>query len=272
MLDSKDKIQLFKGDCLEIMDKLIEKGIKVDLILTDIPYGTTNCKWDSIIPFDKMWDRLNKIKINKATPIVLFGSEPFSSALRMSNIKEYKYDWKWNKTVAGNPLVAKYRPLGIFEDIIVFGKGKINYHPIMEEAKPENIRPIGTSKKKTDLLAGIKSGEFQPQENYNPNMRYPKNEIVISSRANECNPINRLHPTQKPVELLEYLIKTYSNEGDTVLDFTMGSGSTGEACLKTNRNFIGIEQDDKYFNVSVNRVKQYIEDNNLDVELVIVDK
>lgn len=242
MLDSKDKIQLFKGDCLEIMDRLIEKGIKVDLILTDIPYGTTACKWDSVIPFDKMWERLYKIKNNNTTPIILFGSEPFSSALRMSNIKDYKYDWKWNKLNGGNPLIAKYRPLGIFEDVMVFGKGKINYYPIMEEAKEENKRPRDRSyKKTTDLLAGIKSGEFKTKDTHDENLRYPKNEIVVDSRKGELNALKRLHPTQKPVELLEYLIKTYTNENETILDFTMGSGSTGEACMKTNRNFIGIE-------------------------------
>jgi len=246
------------GECLEEMDKLIEQGVKVDAIITDIPYGTTNCKWDSIIPFDEMWKRLKQLKQNNNTPIILFGSEPFSSALRMSNIKEYKYDWKWNKTVAGNPLIAKYRPLGIFEDIIVFGKGKINYYPIMVEAKAENIRPLGISKKKTDLLAGIKSGQFQPQKSYNPNMRYPKNEIIISSRELECNPLNRIHPTQKPVKLMEYLIKTYTKENDLVLDFTCGVGSTPIACISTNRRYIGIEKDEHYYNMAIDRISGYI--------------
>lgn len=248
-------IKLYNGDCLEVMDRLIEQGVKVDAIITDPPYGTTACKWDSVIPFEPMWDRLKKIRKHNA-PILLFGSEPFSSALRMSNIKEFKYDWKWNKTVAGNPLIAKYRPLGIFEDIVVFGKSKVNYYPIMEDAIPENIRPLGTSKKKTDLLNGIKSGEFRANEKYNPDKRYPKNEIKISSRENECNPVNRFHPTQKPVALLEYLIKTYTNECDTVLDFTMGSGSTGVACVNTNRNFIGIELDENYFKIAEKRIAE----------------
>lgn len=255
----EDIIRLYNGDCLEIIDLLIEHGIKVNCVLSDIPYGTTNCKWDSIIPFKDMWQRLNKIKKDNNTPVILFGSEPFSSALRMSNIKEYKYDWKWNKTVAGNPLIAKYRPLGIFEDIIVFGKGKINYYPIMKEAKEENKRPRDNySTKKTDLLAGIKSGKFETNDNHNEDLRYPKNEIVISSRANECNPLKRLHPTQKPVELLEYLIKTYTNEDDLVLDFTMGSGSTGEACIKTKRKFIGIELDENYFKIAKDRLNKLL--------------
>lgn len=204
-----------------------------------------------------MWERINKlIKPNGA--IVLFGSEPFSSHLRMSNIKNYKYDWKWNKTIGGNPLIAKYKPMSIFEDIIIFGKGAINYYPIMEEADPKNIRPLNKVRKKTDLLSGIKSGEFKTSKNYNPNKRYPKNEIKISSRAKECNQLNRLHPTQKPVALLEYLIKTYTNEGDLVLDFTAGSFSTGVACLNTNRKFIGIELDKNYFEIGKKRIEECI--------------
>jgi site-specific DNA-methyltransferase (adenine-specific) len=249
-------------DCIKGMDLLIKNNIKFNAIITDIPYGTTACAWDSIIPFNDMWDRLKKLRKDK-TPIILFGSEPFSSALRMSNIKEYKYDWKWNKLNGGNPLIAKHRPLGIFEDIMVFAKGKVNYYPIMEEAKEENKRPRDRSyKKTTDLLAGIKSGEFKTKDTHDENLRYPKNEIVVDSRKGELNALKRLHPTQKPVELLEYLIKTYSNENDTVLDFTMGSGSTGEACLKTNRNFIGIEQDDKYFEIAYNRINGYIYTSN----------
>lgn len=149
------KVDLIKGECLEVMDGLIALGVKFDAIITDPPYGTTNCKWDSIISFDEMWKRLNKL-IKPKTPILLFGSEPFSSALRMSNIKNYKYDWKWNKTIGGNPLIAKYRPIGIFEDIVVFGKGSINYNPIMEEADPKNIRPLNATAKKNRLVSRYK--------------------------------------------------------------------------------------------------------------------
>ena len=248
-------IELYQGDCLEVMDKLIKNEVKVDMILTDPPYGSMNCKWDNIIPFNEMWEKLNKL-IKPKGAICLFGTEPFSSALRMSNIKNYKYDWKWNKTVGGNPLSARYRPLIVFEDVIVFGKGSIKYNPIMEDAKAENIRPLNKSKKKTDLFADIKGGEFKPSSNYNPNKRYPKNEIIISSRNAECNPIKRVHPTQKPVALLEYLIKTYTNEGELVLDFTMGSGSTGVACLNTGRNFIGIELDENYFKIAQDRINK----------------
>lgn len=264
-------IKLIHGDCLEVMDKLISQGIKVDMVLTDIPYGTTNCKWDSIIPFNEMWKRLNCIK-KENTPILLFGSEPFSSVLRMSNIKEYKYDWKWNKLNGGNPLIAKYRPLGIIEDIMVFGKGKINYYPIMEQAKDENKRPRDKSyKKTTDLLAGIKSGEFKAKDTHDENLRYPKNELIFDSRKGELNNLHRLHPTQKPTELLEYLINTYTYEGCTILDFTMGSGSTGISCLNTNRNFIGIELDNTYFKVATDRIDKYIKDNNIQSNLEIQD-
>ena len=145
---------------------------------------------------------------------------------------------------------------------MVFGKGRINYFPIMEEAKEENIRPIGVSKKKTDLLAGIKSGQFQPNENYNPNKRYPKNEIIISSREGECNPLNRLHPTQKPVKLMEYLINTYTKEGNLVLDFTCGVASTMIACINTNRNYIGFELDENYYNIANKRIQDHLNDLN----------
>ena len=202
-------------DCLEGMKLIPDKS--VDMILCDLPYGTTACKWDTIIPFEPLWQQYKRI-IKDNGAIVLTASQPFTSALVMSNIKNFKYCWYWNKTVAGNPLIAKYRPMGIFEDVCIFGKNKINYYPIMEDAKQKNIRPLSKSKKKTDLLNGIKSGEFRPSDNYNPLKRFPKNEIIISSRNKECNQLNRNHPTQKPVALLEYLIKTYTNEDMLVLD------------------------------------------------------
>ena len=260
-----NNIKLIKGDCLEQMDKLIEQNIKVDMILTDIPYGTTSCKWDEIIPFNKMWERINLIKKDKHTPILLFGSEPFSSKLRLSNIKNYKYDWKWNKINGGNPINAKYKPMSIFEDIIVFGDGKINYYPIMTYADNKNKRPRNKgNKKKSDLLSVIKSGEFKSSNNYNENLRYPKNEIISNNKVGELNSLNRLHPTQKPTDLLSYLIKTYSNSNNIILDFTMGVASTGISCIETNRNFIGIEKDDKYFDIGVNRINTYLKNNNLE--------
>ena len=244
-------IQLHKGDCLEVMQG-IETG-SVDAIITDPPYGTTQCKWDSVIPFQPMWQQLNRvIKPNGA--IVLFGSEPFSSALRMSNIKNYKYDWVWNKVLHGNPFVAKYRPLKVSEEILVFSNGKHNYYPIMTEKQKKSLRPIskGLNKNKNvktnhETAFGNKKNGFA--KDYDDNKAYPKNIISITNASR-----NKQHPTQKPVALMEYLIKTYTNEGEVVLDFTMGSGSTGVACVNTKRSFIGIEQDDNYFTIAQERI------------------
>ena len=252
--------KLYNGDCLEVMDKLIEEGVKVDCILTDPPYGTTACKWDTIIPFDKMWERLNKlIKPNGA--IVLFGNEPFSSALRMSNIKKYKYDWKWDKLAGGGHLNAKHRPLQRTEDIIVFSNGKHLYYPQMTDVSDKEyknrISKIG--KRKTFEVENGIFGKFKMVDVNERDLtvykkKYPSNILAYSKQMEECNNTKRVHPTQKPVAMMEYLIKTYTNENEIVLDFTMGSGSTGVACVNTNRKFIGIELDEKYFNISINRI------------------
>jgi len=236
-------IDLHKGDCLEVMDKLIAEGVKVDAIITDPPYGTTACKWDSVIPFDQMWQRLNKlIKPNGA--IVLFGSEPFSSALRMSNIKNYKYDWVWNKKLAGNAIVAKHQPLKIHELIHIFSsKGRATYIPQKTKGKLRKKMFSKTIQPKT--LNKVTEAKETFNDEY-----YPKS-IQNFSMADRRN---RLHPTQKPVALMEYLIKTYTNEGELVLDFTMGSGTTGVACKNLNRNFIGIELDSNYFDIAKGRI------------------
>lgn len=236
--------KLYQGDCLEVMKNIENRS--VDLILTDPPYGTTACKWDSIIPFEPMWEQLNRI-IKSNGAIVLFGSEPFSSALRMSNIKNYKYDWKWDKAKPSGFQVAKYRPMQRTEDIIVFsyGKQKISYYPIMENR--EKI-------KKSRIYSSSDSNPIKYNDGKERvyDKKYPQSLLVFSN----ANQKNKVHPTQKPVALLEYLIKTYTLEGETVLDFTMGSGSTGVACLNTNRNFIGIELDEGYFNIAQNRIEE----------------
>ena len=238
-------IDLYKGDCLQVMDDLIAKGVVVDAIITDPPYGTTACSWDSIIPFEEMWERLNKlIKPNGA--IVLFGSEPFSSALRMSNIKNYKYDWKWDKKKPSTGLHAKIMPLKDYEDVIVFNVKKENYNPVMKDATERN-----------DKARVAKNGEtFGGKEvlrkHSNNGKSYPRSIIKDFSNANQNN---RVHPTQKPIQLMEYLIKTYTNKGETVLDFTMGSGTTGEACKNLNRKFIGIELDENYFQIAKDRIE-----------------
>ena len=250
-----EKYKLYQGDCLEVMDELINLGIKVDMILTDPPYGTTACKWDTIIPFDKMWSRINKlIKPNGA--IVLFGSQPFTSELVHSNSNNYKHYWIWDKEICGAFALAKKRPMIVTEEILVFSKNNngINYYPIMEDAIPKNIRPVNLGSSVSEATP-VSSGIAKSDKNYNPKKRYPKNIIKYSKYNKECNQLNRVHPTQKPVDVLEYLIKTYTNEGELVLDFTMGSGSTGVACMNINRKFIGIELDENYFNIAKRRIE-----------------
>ena len=238
-------IRLIHGDCLEEMDKLIAEGVKVDAIICDPPYGTTACKWDSIIPFDAMWKRLNKlIKSNGA--IVLFGSEPFSSALRMSNIKNYKYDWIWEKHNGSNSLLCKKQPLNFHENISVFYKKQAVYKPQMWNGKINHTRNDNGNDMDSELI-GVK---IKRSKTKTDGMKYPRRIIKFNSIRQD-----KQHPTQKPVALMEYLIKTYTNENELVLDFTMGSGSTGVACKNLNRDFIGIELDDKYFEI----VKQRIE-------------
>ena len=244
-----EKYKLYQGDCLQIMDKLIEEGVKVDAIICDPPYGTIKCKWDNIIPFDEMWIRLNKlIKDNGA--ICLFGNEPFTSCLITSNLKGFKYRWDWNKKIPSGVGYAKYRPMQQTEDISIFTKNgeKTIYNPQMiKRDKP--IKSGGNKLKEhtCSTLSGIDTSK-----EYKKTYEYKNPTTLI-----EFDKVRRgsVHPAQKPVALLEYLVKTYTNEGDLVLDFTMGSGSTGVACLNTNRNFIGIELDAKYFNLTEDRLK-----------------
>ena len=240
-------IQLWHGDCLELM-KSIPDG-SVDLILTDPPYGTTKCSWDSVIPFEPMWEQLKKI-IKPNGAIVLFGTEPFSSALRMSNIKQYKYDWVWVKNISTNFLHAKRQPLRNTENIHVFYKKCGKYYPIKSTGHTPTQSAKGCSN--GVLYHGKNTRNYSGGET----TRYPKTTIefdVVDLK-------NRLHPTQKPVALLEYLIKTYTNEDETVLDFTAGSMSTAIACINTNRNGIMIEKDDHYFKVGSDRVAQALQE------------
>jgi len=234
-------IKLIKGDCLEVMKDIADGSI--DAIITDPPYGTTACKWDSVIDFELMWEQLNRI-IKPNGAIVLFGSEPFSSALRMSNIKNYKYDWTWNKVKPGAFAVAKYRPLGNTENISVFANGKHNYYPIMVEQKPRTGKIYSSSDS-----ASVKYNDGKVRKY---TQKYPKTLIEFSN----ANQKGKQHPTQKPIELMEYLIKTYTKENETVLDFTMGSGSTMVACKNLNRNGIGIEMDEKYFEIAKERINK----------------
>ena len=227
----------------------------IDMILCDLPYGTTACKWDIVIPFEPLWAEYNRI-IKDNGCIALFGSEPFSSYLRMSNIKNYKYDWYWNKINSGGFATAKYKPLSVVEQVLIFGKRKINYYPIMEVAEEKNKRPRDKVYKRQDSNSqGMSSGEFKTSKTHNENLRYPKNLVTYNNRIGELNSLNRLHPTQKPVALFEYLIKTYTNENELILDNCMGSGTTAVACINTNRNYIGFEKDTVYCDLANKRIE-----------------
>lgn len=222
-------ITLLNGDCLELMKEIPDKSI--DMILCDLPYGKTKCDWDKKIPFKPMWEQYNRI-IKDNGAIVLFGNEPFSSELRISNLKNYRYDIKWNKLTHSNPMIAKKQPLRIYEDILIFYKKQPTYNPQMVQGKPYK-KDYGY-KQHINSSTGV---VMQDRDNVT-GLRYPTNIIEFPmSRNNQ----KRLHEAQKPVGLCEWLIKTYTNDGDVVLDNCMGSGTTGVACIKTNRDFIGIE-------------------------------
>lgn len=245
-------INLMQGDCLERM-KEIPAG-SVDMILTDPPYGTTACKWDSIIPLEPMWEQLKRI-IKPQGVVVLFGNEPFSSMLRMSNIKEYKYDWIWQKEVHSNFFQAKYCPLSKTENISVFGDFGVNSGcKKVATYNPQGIVMINKEKIDTGYAerqlgiahkSSLKKGSAYTQKYTG----YPHRLIDFSRDK------NAIHPTQKPVALMEYMIKTYTDENEIVLDFTMGSGTTGVACINTGRKFIGIELDEGYFDVARSRIE-----------------
>jgi len=233
---------IIQGDCLEEMSKL--KDNSIDLCLTDPPYGTTACKWDNVIPFEPMWKELKRIvKDNGA--ICLFGSEPFSSHLRLSNLKDYKHDWIWNTVnkITGH-FNAKRKPMNQHELISIFSKGPLRYMPVRtkvnyttrkyNENKSDNYNTGNNLDNKRDVKLG-----------------YPRSILSFKGKMTT----HQIHPTQKPVPLLEYLIKTYTLENETVLDFTMGSGSTGVAAKNLNRKFIGIEKDKEYFEIAKERIK-----------------
>ena len=235
-----NKIDLMQGDCLELM-KDIPDG-SVDMVLADLPYQVTASKWDIVIPFDLMWERYKRV-IKDDGAIVLFGTEPFSSFLRMSNIENYKYDWVWNKRKGGNIFNLKSQPYKIHENIMVFNSTKKSYYPIMESQKERTGRVYS----KTD---NFRTPDYEDERKYNK--KYPKSILDFSNASQK----GKVHPTQKPVPLFEYLIKTYTNEGETVLDNVMGSGTTGVACINTGRNFIGMELEQKYFNIATQRIAE----------------
>lgn len=242
-------IQLYRGDCLEIMKNIPDKS--VDMILCDLPYGTTNCKWDQVINFEKLWEQYNRIIKNNGA-IILFGSEPFSSYLRLSNIEMYRYDWIWQKTKGGGFALANKQPLKRHETISVFYKKQPTYNPI-KFVVDEKFR----DKRKTFSVPKMsKEDTSQPKMELPPRAKDDGTRFPISVLQFKSCWGKGQHPTQKPVDLLEYLIKTYTNEEEIVLDNCMGSGSTGVACVNTNRKFIGIELEEKYFEMARNRIEE----------------
>ena len=237
-------INLMQGDSLELM-KTIPDG-SVDMVLTDPPYGTTACKWDSVIPFDLMWGQLKRVtKRNGA--IVMTASQPFTSALIMSNVKMFKYCWMWEKNLKTGNLNARRMPMGGHEDIVVFCKGLATYNPQKRVRTTE--QKSGNKKNSKTSVYGKQKEDYVDRQS---DLISP--DTVIKGIKCVHNSSGKLHPTQKPVALMEYLIKTYTNEGEAVLDFTMGSGTTGVAARKLNRKFIGIELDEMYFNIAKDRI------------------
>jgi site-specific DNA-methyltransferase (adenine-specific) len=235
-------MKLLRGDCLELMKKIPDKS--VDMILCDLPYGTTACKWDVVIPFEPLWVEYKRIIKHKGA-VILTASQPFTTKLISSNINNFKYCWVWDKKIPSNFALAKRQPLKYHEDVCVFSFEPHNYYPIFRE----NVKkPFGK------IVAG-NSEHIKIAAKQERGFGYPKS-ILEFAKPNNLSKDGNLHSTQKPVALLEYLIKTYTLEGETVLDNCMGSGSTGVACVHTGRNFIGIEKEKKYFDIACKRIKE----------------
>lgn len=238
---------LWNGDCLKLMKDIPDKSM--DAIICDLPYGTTACKWDSVIPFESIWEQYKRI-IKDNGAIVLFGSEPFSSALRMSNIDNYKYDWYWNKSKPVGFANAKKMPLKDIETISVFYKKPPIYNP-QGLIKCDREISNSTKTKKQNNITAINGGAFKTKSYKQEFTNYPRQVLKYGIEQG-------LHPTQKPLELLKYLVKTYTNENDWVLDNTCGSNTTGIACYDLNRNYIGIEKDIDIYNVAKKRMEKNI--------------
>lgn len=241
-------MNLMHGDCLEMM-KLIPDG-SVDMVLCDLPYGTTACAWDAVIPFDQLWPEYKRI-CRKGAAIVLTASQPFTSLLVASNVSAFKHEWIWKKNAGSNFGSVKSQPMKEHESALVFSFGKPIYNPIMQERAEAGKKMVkagvkSKASKGDDVYGGMNQG--YDNSNCDPEKRYPSSVQLFNRERGK-------HPTQKPVALMEYLILTYTNEGDTVLDNTMGSGTTGVAAANTGRKFIGIERDDKYFAIAQKRIE-----------------
>jgi len=232
-------IELMHGDCLELMKDVPDQS--VDMILCDLPYGTTACKWDTVIPFEDLWEQYRRVTKPNAA-IVLTAAQPFTTALIASNMKMFKYCWVWEKSRFANQMLAKKQPLKIHEDVIVFSLGSAKYYP-------QGLIECNKITKQGSRITDNNGGGKRKTEYLQTHTNYPKSIQKFSSES------KTVHSTQKPVALMEYLIKTYTNEGETVLDNCMGSGTTGVACVNTGRKFIGMEQDAKYFEIAQKRIR-----------------
>ena len=240
--------KIYNIDCLEGMKDIPDKSI--DCIICDLPYGSTSCSWDILIPFDKLWEQYERI-IKDNGAIVLFGTEPFSSMLRMSNLKWYKYDLIWKKSKSGSAFCAKYRPIAKHENISIFSRngGRTVYNPQMKSGEPYK-RTHRVGREVNNHKIGFNQKTFIYE---NDGVRFPDSVLEFQQKWRRQD---QVHPTQKPVELIEWLIKTYSNEGDTILDNCMGSGTTALAAIRTGRNFIGFELNEDYFRLAQERIEE----------------
>jgi len=248
---------LLLGDCLEKMKEIADGS--VDMVMADLPYGTTACKWDSVIPFEPLWAAYRRV-CKKNAAIVLTASQPFTSALVMNNPTQFKHEWIWHKSKSGSAFTAKVRPMAKHESVLVFGRGRITYNPQMKEGEPysRTRRPPPINNH------GLGLGRNGDSTTVNTGTRYPDSVIFFQQKWRRQD---QLHPTQKPVALMEYLIRTYTNEGQTVLDNAMGSGTTGVACVNTGRRFIGIERDEAYFAIA----KKRIEDTHFTIDAAMME-
>ena len=235
------------ADCLDIFPTLQDSSI--DFVLTDLPYGTTKCKWDIVIPFEEMWEQLSRI-VKPTGAVCLFGTEPFASHLRLSNIHQYRYDWVWDKARAANFLFMNRQPGKVHEHVCTFYKKQPTYNP-QKRVNPHGPRAQYTANP-AQVSENVKSLMGTKLEGWEPSTGYERDKLLPNSIIRFTKDTYRTHPTQKPVALLEYLIRTYTVEGDTVLDFCMGTGSCGVASRNTRRSFIGIEKDQQYFSIAEN--------------------
>lgn len=242
-------IDLIHGDCLEEMKKI--KDNSIDMILCDLPYGTTICKWDIVIDFNLLWEQYKRI-IKDNAAIVLFGSQPFTSRLVCSNITWFKYEWIWEKAVGSNFAILKYQPMKEHENILVFSKKKHKYRPIKQPRKGSGSNRV-KYKFNATKTGEITRNKYFDGKIYDKNLRNPSSVQFFNNREKNRG----LHPTQKPIALLEYLIKTYTDKDDLILDNCMGSGSTGIAAKNLKRSFIGIEKDERYYKIAKERIKNH---------------